>query len=118
MKRGFTLIELMAVIVVLGIISVIVIPAVDRFIRSSQYASYDVQIDYIKDAAKNWAADNYNRIPDNNLESITIYLSQLKTEGYISENITNPLTKTLFSNDTTIVITKKNDGLSITVYDE
>lgn len=118
MKRGFTLIELMAVIVILGIISVIVVPAVDRFIRSSQYAAYDVQIDYIEDAAKNWAADNYNRIPDNNNESITIYLSQLKSEGYILENITNPLTKVAFSNDSTIVITRKNDGLAITVYDQ
>ncbi len=115
MKRAFTLIELMAVIVVLGIVSVIVVPTIDRFIRSSQYKAYDVQIDYIKDSAKNWAADNYNRIPDNNGESITILLSQLKIDSYINENLINPLTKDPFSDDTSIVITRKNSGLDIQV---
>lgn len=118
MKRGFTLIELMAVIVVLGIVAVIVMPTIDRFVRKAQYASYDVQIDAIIDGAKNWTVDNTNRIPDNNNETISIYLSELKNGGFVREDLINPLTDQSFSNNTLIVITKKNDGLLFAVNPE
>lgn len=115
MKKGFSLIELMAVIVVLGLISVIVVPAVDRFIRNSQQSAYDAQIDNIIDGAKNWAADNYTSLPANNGESITINLGQLKTGKYVREDIVNPKTDELFSNNLLITITNKNNNYTYTV---
>ena len=40
-KRGFTLIELVAVIIVLGILLVIAVPTVSQYIKESRVTAYD-----------------------------------------------------------------------------
>ena len=45
MKRGFTLVELLAVIVILAVIALITIPAVMRMIDSSTMNSYRRSVD-------------------------------------------------------------------------
>ena len=44
MKKGFTLVELLAVITVLAIITVIAVPTVSRSIENSKQKSHDIQI--------------------------------------------------------------------------
>lgn len=107
-KKGFTLIELLAVIVVLGLIALIVIPSIGRLLRSSQNTSYDVQIDAIISATKNWEADNPNSLPKNDGEEITIYLSQLKTGNYINKDLINPKTDLPFADTLAITIINNN----------
>ena len=53
MKKGFTLIEMLAVIVILAIISLIIFPEVNKVIKSSKEKSYKTQIDNLIDATKN-----------------------------------------------------------------
>lgn len=108
MKKGFTLIELLAVIVILGLIAVIVMPTIDQFIRNSQQTSFDSQVKSILEGAKNWSADNYDSLPANNGESITITLSQLQSGDYVIDNIKNPKTNEPFSSKSLITITNNN----------
>ena len=63
-KKGFTLIELIAVIVILALISLIVFPAVNSMIKNSKEKAYNVQIDEIIDAAKNYLSDLPVCIPE------------------------------------------------------
>ena len=63
-KKGFTLIELIAVIVILALISLIVFPTVNSIIKNSKEKAYNVQIDEIINAAKNYLTDNPTCIPE------------------------------------------------------
>ena len=51
-KKGFTLIELIAVIVILGLLMVIVIPAVSRYIDNSKKETYLKQINSLIDTVR------------------------------------------------------------------
>lgn len=107
MKKGFTLTELIGVIILLAALSILLIPTVDKQLKEGKQKVYNQQIENIKLGAQNF----YNSLPvklDKN-ESMTIYLNQLKNE-YIDGNISNPITKTAFPNDMRIEI-KNEDGI-------
>ncbi len=107
-KSGFTLIEILAVIVVLGLVAGIVIPAVDRFIKNSVAKAYDVQIEAIIDGVRNWEVDHPFSLPVNDGDEYTMTLDELKNGNYLKQDIINPKTDELFPNTTTITIKKVN----------
>lgn len=97
-KRGFTLVELLAVLVVLAVISTIAFPIVNNIIDESEEKAYKQQIKTIEKAAKNWSTDNSNllvEIDDNDEivnKSCYITLDRIKYEGYLETNDTiNPI---------------------------
>ena len=91
-KKGFTLVELLAVIVVLAVISAIAFPIVGDIIDNSEEKAYEQQIKIIEKAAKSWVNDNIQLLVeiDSNDEMINkscyIALNRLKYEGYL-ENV-------------------------------
>lgn len=104
MKRnGFTLVEVLAVIIILGIIGVIVMPAVTGSINDSKDELYNMQISNIIEAGKTWSADNINSLPTTTGEVKKVSLQELQENGYIDENITNPKTNKLFEPTTNCV---------------
>lgn len=114
-KNGFTLIELLAVIAVLALVSVIVVPSIDRFLKSADTTAYQVQLDLIIDAVKNWEADNPDSLPKNHNDTHTISLGELISGNYIREDLINPLTKKPFSNSLVVVIKNVNGRHDYTV---
>ena len=54
-KKGFTLIELIAVIVLLGMILLIVFPATSRLIRSNENKKYDTYYDSVQEQIELYA---------------------------------------------------------------
>ena len=85
MKKGFTLVELIAVVAILGLIALIVYPAVGSVIRNSRESSYKNQVAVIEKAATTWSVDNATALPDDG----TVYhlkVSTLLKEGYISND--------------------------------
>ncbi len=115
MKKGFTLAELLGVIVILAALLLISIPVVDKIIKQSQEDLYNKQIDSIKLAMNLWISDKYKL---NEGESIALTLSQLKEEGLVEFDITNPITKELFPNDMILTIENKEGQLEYNVSDE
>lgn len=114
-KKGFTLAELMGVIIILGIILLLTLPAVDKTIKNAKATAYDAQVDKIIAAANDWALLNARLLPKNDNESITIYLGELKSKGLIDINVKNPKTNKIISNNSSVVITKKADKNIYTV---
>lgn len=88
-RKGFTLVELLAVLVILAVISTIAFPIVSDMIKDSEQRAYEQQIKTFQEAAKNWAADNSSlliEIDDNDeMYNISCYVtvSRLKEEGYL-----------------------------------
>lgn len=108
-SKGFTLVEILAVITIIGLLSLIVIPSIDAIIKSSKDDTYEVQINLILAGLENWAAANVFELPsvENGVETIT--LGELKTSGFIDVDIRNPKTDECFRNDIVLKITKKNN---------
>lgn len=89
-NKGFTLIELIATIIILGVIALIAIPAINTTIDSSRQKAYDEQVERIKSAAKNWAVENSTAFSeDSGVVEITV--TELINKGYLEEdNIIDP----------------------------
>lgn len=102
MKKGFTLAELIGVIVVLALISLITIPAISKILRQNKSALCETQMKNILEAARAYGADNIFTLSDTN----TITLGDLIDGGYIEANIENPATKEIIDVDNKIYITK------------
>ena len=107
MKKGFTLAELLGVLVILGAILLIAIPVVDQAIKSGKEDLYQEQIEIIKTSLQLWMSNNQK--PDVG-EKIVLSLSQLKEAGAVELDITNPKTNELFPNDMTLEI-RNNNGI-------
>ena len=54
MKKGFTLIELICVIVLLGLIAMIAIPTINTAINNSKERAYNEQVTLIEDTARKY----------------------------------------------------------------
>ena len=99
MKKGFTLVELLAVITLLAVIGLIAIPVVNRTINSSKEKAYSAQVEEIENAAKSWAAEHLDEIVEDDIscatstsivEIHTISVADLKSGGYIPKKAKNP----------------------------
>ena len=114
-NKGFTLIELITVIVLLGIIASIIVPKINDSIIESKNELASVQMKNIKEAARSWAADNIFVTPKPG-ETIYITLGDLKNGGYIDEDVINPLTKEKYPDDMIIkIIAGENGKISIEI---
>ena len=58
MKKGFTLIEMIGAIILLGTLSLLIIPIVNKNIKQSKEKLYIAQIEEIKLATEKWAYKN------------------------------------------------------------
>lgn len=107
MKKGFTLAELIGVIVVLALISLITIPAISKILRQNKEGLCETQMNNILSAARSYGAENVFSLPTTDGETLTITLQDLIDGGYIGKNIENPATKELIDVDNEIYITKE-----------
>ncbi len=107
-KKGFTLVELLGVIVILGIIGMIAAPIVSNVINKSMDDTSNAQIETIKRAAKAWANANVYQLPDcgstNCAETKTVTVAELKAGGYLDDkDITNPKDDSSYENAKVII---------------
>lgn len=117
MKKGFTLVELLAVVTLIGLLSLIVIPVVDKIIKDNKEQLYHTQIKMIEDSARSWAADNIFELPSNNGEMLSKTICDLEKSGFLELDVKNPKTGELFYKDAVVKITKTANGYEYT-FDE
>ncbi len=108
MKKGFSLVELLGVIVILGIVALIVVPTVDRFITRSDEVAYESAKRTIIDSTKNWEADHVNELPRFHGDSYEVYFDQLVQGNYVRRDLINPKTDEPFPGDLRVIITNVN----------
>lgn len=106
-NKGFTLVELLTVIIILSLLALLVGTSVTKLVRESKRELSDVQIKLIKSAAQAWSADNLDKLPDND-ECIYITLQNLKDYGLISSNVIDPENNKQISGDLKIKINSKS----------
>ena len=103
MKKGFTLVELLAIITILGIILLIGTSSMSKVIKEQKENLYKEQISSFIDSAKLWANDNTSSLPSYG-GNVKLLLGYLIDENYIKPNVKNPITDETFSNSDYICI--------------
>lgn len=99
MRKGFTLVELLAVIVVLGVIALITFPIVSNSMANAKQKAYDSQVSFITESARKWSIDNTSSLSET--KAISVKISTLISAGYITKTkdgvLYNPMddTKTM-----------------------
>ena len=96
-KKGFTLIEILAVIIIIGVIAIIAIPSISKYLKSSKDTVYISYEKTMVDAAKNKVVECLSseksncELPEKE-EELKLYLDILIDEGYL-DNMKDPETK-------------------------
>lgn len=113
-KKGFTLVELLGVIVIISVIIGLVFPSVTNTIRKTKETIRDIQINRILDATYDFTLKNISSIPNEGTVKY-ITLNQLKKENLIDNDIKNSISNEEYPNDLVISIknkTRKTDKYS------
>jgi len=84
-NKGFTLTELIGVIVLLGIIALIAVPIINSTITNSKTKAYNAQIKALEDAGKKWGVENTKYLPAD-ATNCNVAIAQLITLGYIEDD--------------------------------
>lgn len=116
-NKGFTLVELLGVLVILTILTMLIVPNVSQYLSKFKGDSYEKQIESIELAAKNWASDHGYDLPTTEGDSIRVNLINLKEGGYLDLNIKNPQTGEKFSDDLEVKITRVGKNYTYEVLD-
>ncbi len=97
--KGFTLIEMLGVVIILAIIATLVTPIVTKIIKNAETATYNGQIENIRQGAKDWAGEHIFDLPDVGEEELVLNMNDdLIKNGYVSKDIVNPKTGKPFNN--------------------
>lgn len=98
-NKGFTLVELLAVIVILGVLAGIGYTSVSSVIMTSKERAYNEQVASIIKAAKDWAVEHTEELPEinsvggcNTQKEITV--TALVNGGYLEKNPIDPRNNT------------------------
>lgn len=94
-KNGFTLVELLAVLVIMGLLSLIIVPNVTKYIKSSTKTTYETYKHTLADAAKNYIIDHPEEVPEDVYSHVTngpVTTLEAKTliEGGYMESLKEP----------------------------
>ena len=91
-KNAFTLIELLAIIVILSVLAFILIPTLKDSIDKAKKSAYDDQVNIIKGAAETYFINSNFRVDRDNPK--VMYLNDIVSSGYIdAKKIVNPVTE-------------------------
>lgn len=92
MKKGFTLVELLGVIVILGLIAMIAIPTINSSLNSSRDKAYDEQVRTIEDTARTYMSKNSLKLPSQTEGSMCcLSVSTIQQAGLLTaDDIKNP----------------------------
>ncbi len=105
-KNGFTLIEIIAVIVVLGVILLIIMPNFTDILNRSRQRLNQSQKDQIISSARVWGIENLGS--SNDVNKITI--ATLQNGGYLEDKeIKDLIDRKEIKTDTVICITFKDN---------
>ena len=89
MKKGFTVIELLATIIVLGIISTIGVVVFDNIVHNMRIKAFETQKESIILSAQKWISDKRGTENYPNTFPYQLTLEELLKEEYIEKNICN-----------------------------
>ena len=86
-RKGFTLVELLAVLVIVASLAVIAIVGVNRYIDGARKTKVDQERDNIAMAARLYLQANTELLPRSLGDSVTVQVSELRRTNYLKEDV-------------------------------
>jgi len=115
-KKGFSLVEMIAVLIILGVVALITLPNIIGIGKKSKQQLYEVQIKTLKDSSNILLSEYIQTLSLQNNESITFELKLLKDMDILNQEFKNPLTDNYFSDNSLITLTNNNDIFATTLF--
>lgn len=113
-KKGFTLVELLGVFVLLGIIALVIIPYATGILtrmKTSDYERFENNIFLATEAYLQSKNDNYKQLGmDGGVDYISF--AELIDEGFLSKNLVNPNTNAKINQNYSVKVSKDTNGLN------
>lgn len=110
-KRGFTLIEMIAIITLLALIILVALPSMTKTLKRNEQKKYDNYINDLKLVSESYLVEQLQK---NNIifkDDIAYFtLGDIIDAGYVTETIINPDNNKKISRDTRIKVTKNIDS--------
>ena len=114
-SKGFTLIEMLGVIIILSLLVVIGAKSISTIVKKSKAELSELQIESIKESAKALANDNPLYLPSiGKCKYIT--LDDLYEYGYLTDEVINPKTNEEYTDIYVSVCSEKNETLNTISY--
>lgn len=116
-KRAFTLVELLAVLVILGIVLAIVATNVFGLFQESKDNSYETQIEMLKQSTKEYVTDNKRTLfGESNTICVSIY--DLYKNKYITEIPQDAKNGKQMSEYLGFIVSKEGETLTYTLTED
>lgn len=110
-KKAFTLVELIAIIIIMASILLIVLPAINQTIKKSEQKKKEDELNNIYMATENYLMTNYDNY--DRLDMVGgieyIYVTELINNSYISVNTLNPNTGSSFTSQDAVMVSRNAD---------
>ncbi len=109
MKKGFTLVELLATLVIIGLISLMSFSSLNNQIKQTNKSSYDKFISSVELAVESYItnSDDYPKLKVQN-NPVCINLKEVVLKRYLGSKITNPKTNTSITESSVVVKLDEN----------
>lgn len=106
MKKGFTLVEVLGVLVILAIILTITVPIVINNVNNTKEKVWQQTVEHIKEGTILYLKEYKKDFPELNVVDsiITVSLSEIIDNGFIKSPIVNPVLNQNVSEETIINI--------------
>ncbi len=109
MSRGFTLIEMMGVVTLLGILAVVIGIDVNMHITESRKDTCLLEEANIIDAAKMYYTDHTDKLPIKGKDTHLSISKVLINEGYLEKGLINPMTNKTYSKTSYVNVSTLNE---------
>ncbi len=110
-KKGFTMIELMATITLLGIMLTLAVVSVSKYLSKARNTVYRDYEDTLKNATTNYFLNHTGLLPEiNDANGTKVLATTLIDEGYL-ENMKDPKNNSFNCNNNSYVIVTRKDNV-------
>ncbi len=115
-SKGFTLVELLAAIVILGVLSAMAIGGVSSLIKKAKSSAEDANIRTIKMAAESYLQANKDTAPRSIGECVSVSAVDLKDKKFLTDEITNSKNESCMKNSYVKIFKSSNGEYIYTPY--
>ena len=115
-QKGFTMVELLAAVAILGLLSAIAIVSVGKILDNAGKKHYETQLDNMIMATKSLSQENRNVLPKGIGETTTVTLETLQHKKYIGEVVDRNKNKCNAKESTVTIFKYSKTDYSYTAY--
>lgn len=90
-QKGFTILELLVVLAILGMLAGIIVPNVSGFVNTGNLSAANTEVQYVKTASRGYMADHSSDWPADS-DALVTYLSALPETKYTFNTETGLIT--------------------------